>query len=98
MGLLPVEAECLVCLVGGRQEEQERVKAPFVLLWVGFFHSLSPEMPVLGLCWILGVTGSAPPAVWSMIKGNQGARGFGVLGAENCVEANLGMETGSTLN
>lgn len=93
-----MEAECLVCLVGRRQEEQERVKAPFVLLWVGFCHSPSPEMPVLGSCWVLGVTVSAPPVVWSMIKGDQKARGLRGLGAGNCVEANFGMKTGSTIN
>lgn len=44
-----MEPESLVCPVGRGREELERVKAPFVLLWIGFCHSPSPGEASAGI-------------------------------------------------
>lgn len=53
---------------------------------------------MLGPCWILGVTTDAPVEVWSLTKTDWAALGVWGLGTENNTEANLGMETVSTIN
>jgi len=88
-------APCLGSPVGSGWEELER-RLP--LCRSGLASALSLEKPVLGSCWILGVTRDAPAEVWWLTKGDQAALGFWGLGTGNNTEANLGMETVSTIN